>query len=67
MKCSLKFVDNTRKNGLKLLSLWKKLFFEMFVSLDHLDPKNMILYLEQWLSKYLLDPQIIFIWRWSYL
>ena len=34
-------LDDTRKND--LLSDWKQLFFEMFVSIDLLGPKKMIL------------------------
>ena len=42
--------------GEKRLCLWKRLFFEMFVSIDHLGPEEMILTLAQYLSKYIVDP-----------
>ena len=38
-------LDVTRKN--ELLSSWKQLFFEMFVSIDLLGPKEMILSIAQ--------------------
>ena len=47
-------VDDTRKND--LLWTWKQLIFEMFVSIDHLGPKEVILSFAQYLSKYLGDP-----------
>ena len=47
-------LDDTRKND--LLSSWKQLFFEMFVSINLLGPKEMILSFAQYLSKYLVDP-----------
>ena len=36
-------LDDTRKKGQKLFSLWKQFFFEMFISIDLLGPKEMIL------------------------
>ena len=45
--------DVTRRND--LLSAWKQLFFEMFVSIDLLGPKEMILLFAQYLSKHLVD------------
>ena len=39
-----------------LLSSWKQLIFEMFVSIDLLGPKEMILSFVQYLSKYIADP-----------
>ena len=47
-------LDDTRKN--ELLSCWKQLFFEMFVSIDLLDHKEVILSIAQNLSKYHVDP-----------
>ena len=47
-------LDDTRKN--ELLSSWKQLFFEMFVSIDLLGPKGMILSFAHYLPKYLVDP-----------
>ena len=47
-------LDDTRKND--LLSAWKQFFFEMFVSIDLLGPKEMILSFAQHLSKNLVDP-----------
>ena len=35
-------LDDTRKKGQNLLSSWKKLFFELFVSIDPLGPKKII-------------------------
>ena len=35
-------LDDTRKKGQNLLSSWKKLFFELFVSIDPLGPKKTI-------------------------
>ena len=46
--------DATRKND--LFSSWKQLFFEMFVSIDLLGPKEMILLFAQFLSKHIVDP-----------
>ena len=45
--------------GEKLLLLWKRLFFEMFVSIDLLGPEEMILTIAQFLSKYIVDPSKI--------
>ena len=45
-------LDDTRKND--LLSSWKQLFFEMFVSIDLLGPKQFTLSFAQNLSKDLL-------------
>ena len=42
--------------GEKRLYLWKRLFFEMFVSIDFLGPEEMILTIAQFLSKYIVDP-----------
>ena len=56
--CSLRFLrfDNTRKKKRqKLLSSWKQLFLELFVPIDLLGPKKLILSLAQWLSKNLVD------------
>ena len=39
-------LDDTRKND--LLSSWKQLFFEMFVSIDLLGPKEMNLSFAQY-------------------
>ena len=36
-------LDDTRKKGQKLFSSWKEFVFEMFVSIDLLGPKKMIL------------------------
>ena len=36
-------LDDTRKKGQKLFSSWKQFFFEMFISIDLLGPKEMIL------------------------
>ena len=47
-------LDDTRRKI--LLSSWQQLFFETFVSIDLLDPKEMILSFAQSFSKYLLDP-----------
>ena len=47
-------LDDTRKND--LWSSWKQLFFEMFVSIDLLGPKELILSYAQCLAKYLMDP-----------
>ena len=47
-------LDDARKN--ELLSSWKRLFFEIFVSIDLFGPKEMILSFAQNLSKYLVDP-----------
>ena len=47
-------LDATRKND--LLSSWKQLFFEMFVSIDLLGPKKRILSFPQYLAKNLVDP-----------
>ena len=41
--------------GQKLLSSWKQLFFETFVSIDLFGPKDMILSNAQYLSKNLVD------------
>ena len=56
IKWSLMFVtlNDTRKN--ELLSSWKQLIFEMFVSIDLSGPKKVILWFAQFLSKYLGDP-----------
>ena len=48
--------DSTRKNGTKILSSWKQLFFEMFVSIDLLGVKELILSFAQKFSKNLVDP-----------
>ena len=55
IKWFLMFVtlDDTRKND--VWSSWKQLFFEMFVSIDLLGPKEMILLFAQYLSKHLVD------------
>ena len=47
-------LDDTRNN--ELLSSWKQVFFEMFVSIDLLGPKGMILSFTHYLPKYLVDP-----------
>ena len=47
-------LDDTRKND--FLSSWKQLFFEMFVSIDLLGPREMILSIAKNLSNYILDP-----------
>ena len=47
-------LDDTRKND--LWSSWKQLVFEMFVSVDLLGPKEMILSFAQYSAKYLVDP-----------
>ena len=47
-------LNDTRKN--ELLSSWKQLIFEMFVSIDLLGPKEVILSFAQYLSKYLVYP-----------
>ena len=47
-------LDDTRK--LELLSSWKQLFFEIFVSIDLLGPKGMILSFAHYFPKYLVDP-----------
>ena len=47
-------LDDTRKND--LWSSWKQIFFEMFVSIDLLGPKEMILSIAQYLATYLVDP-----------
>ena len=51
-------LDGTRKND--LLSSWKQLFFEVFVSFDLLGPKEMILFFAQYLWKNLVDPYELF-------
>ena len=53
---SLMFVtlDDMRKN--ELLSSWRQLFFETFVSIDLLGPKEMILSIAHYLTKYIVDP-----------
>ena len=48
------------KMGQKHLSLWKPLFFQEFDSLDLLGPKEILLSFEQNLSKYFVDPYILF-------
>ena len=48
------------KMGQKHLSLWKPLFLQMFDSLDLLGPKEIFLSFEQNLSKYFVDPYILF-------
>ena len=47
-------LDDTRQND--LWPSWKQLFFERFVSIDLLGPKEMILSFVQYLSKYIADP-----------
>ena len=47
-------LDDTRKND--LLSPWKQLYFEVFVSIDILGPKEMIWSFAQYLSKNLVNP-----------
>ena len=50
-------LDDTRKN--EIWSSWRQLFFEAFVSIDLLGPKEMILSFAQYLSKYIVDPDIL--------
>ena len=50
-------LDDTRKN--EIWSSWSQLFFETFVSIDLLGPKEMILSFAQYLSKYIVDPDIL--------
>ena len=41
-------LDDTRKKGQKFFfSSWKQFFFKMFVSIDLLGPREMILSIEQ--------------------
>ena len=47
-------LDDTRKKGQNVFSSWKQFFFEMFVSIDLLGPKEMILSFLIFLSKYLV-------------
>ena len=47
-------LDDTRKKGQNVFSSWKQLFFEMFVSIDHLGPKEVILSILNFLSEYFL-------------
>ena len=49
-----------RKKGQKLLSRWKKHFFEMFVFIDLLVPKEMFFSCAQSLSEALVDPYKLF-------
>ena len=49
-----------RKKGQKLLSRWKKLFFEMFVFIDLLVPKEMFFSCAKSLSEALVDPFKLF-------
>ena len=53
---SLVTLDNTTKMGQKFFLSWKKLFFELFVSIGFLGPKELILLLPQYLPEYPLDP-----------
>ena len=53
-------LDDTRKKGRKLLSSWKQLFFEVFVSIDPLGAKEMFLSFEQSWPKHLLGPFRLF-------
>ena len=46
--------------GQNFLSSWKEQFFEMFVSIDFLGPKELILLLPQYLPEYPLDPYKVF-------
>ena len=46
--------------GQKILSSWKQLFFEMFVSIDLLGPKEKILSFAQYLPNYHVDPFKLF-------
>ena len=47
------------KTGQSFLSSWEQLIFVMFVSIDLLGPKEMILSFAQYLSKYIVDPDIL--------
>ena len=47
-------LDDTRKN--EIWSSWRQLFFEMFVSIDLLGVKELILSFAQKFSKNLVDP-----------
>ena len=46
-------LDDTRKQ--ELMSSWKQLFFEMFVSINLLGPKEMIISFAQYSSNYFVD------------
>ena len=50
-------LDDTRKND--FVSSWKQLFFEMFVSIDLLGPKEKFLSIAHYLSKYIVDHDIL--------
>ena len=59
-------LDGTRKN--ELLSSWRQPFFETFVSIDLLGPKEMILSVAHYLTKYIVDPDKLLpdIWHVQY-
>ena len=54
-------LDNTRKNRPKTFAIAKKAFFEMFVSINLLGPKEMLSSFAQSMSKHLVDPYIVFL------
>ena len=47
-------LDDTRKKGQEFFSSWKQFFLEMFVSIDLLGPKEMILSFLNFLSEELV-------------
>ena len=53
-------VVDKRKNGPKTFVIVETAFFEMFVSIDPLGPKEMFLSIAQSLSKRLVDPYKLF-------
>ena len=53
-------LDDTRKKGQIFFSSWKQFFFEMFVSIDLLGPRERILSFEQKSSTYLVYPYNMF-------